>query len=361
MTTISKLGRFCAFAIAIAALAGATAHSGEKKFTVGVVVPTLSNPFWDIYLKFCEQGARELGINLVTVNADNKPDNQIKGLEDLAAQGVDGIIFTPYWETASRGLTIGRDYGDIPVALTDCFPDYPPQGTRFPNYICFVGPKDEHAGYVMARQLFESMRPNAKGEKVVGIINGTAGATVAIGRRRGFLKAIEETPDVRLAGEVNGDFLRETALAAFESLYQGHPDIAGVMCSNDEMATAAIAVVKGAGRVPGRDVLVSGMDLNDNNVVQVRDGEQLFTEGGHWLQGGFALIIMYDWLNGKRIPANQAYVELEMLPVTRDKVAQYEREFPGGIPRDFDFKTYSKVYSPDIPFASFTLEYTDRQ
>ncbi len=356
----ATLKRYCIAAMAVVVLLCATTFAGEKRFTVGVVVPTLSNPFWDIYLKFCEQGARQLGVDLVTVNADNKPDNQIKGLEDLAAQGVDGIIFTPYWETASRGLTIGMDYGQIPVALTDCFPEYPPQGARFPNYICFVGPKDEHAGYVMAKRLFESMKPNAKGEKVVGIINGTAGATVAIGRRRGFQKAIDETPGVRLAGEVNGDFLRETALAAFESLYQGHPDIAGVMCSNDEMATAAIAVVKGAGKVPGRDVLISGMDLNDNNVVQVRDGEQLFTEGGHWLQGGFALILLYDWLNGNRIPADEAYVELEMLAVTKDKVDQYEREFPGGIPKGFDFTKYSKTYTPTVGYASFSLKYSDQ-
>lgn len=348
-----------AVAVLASLVAATTAISGERK-KIGVVVPTLSNPWWEIYLKFCEQGARELGIDLIAVNANNRPDNQIKGLEDLVAQGVDGIIFTPYWETGNRGLTIGKDYGEIPVAVTDCFPESPPQSARFPNYIFFVGPKDEHAGYVMAKHLFANMKPNAKGEKVVGIVNGPAGATVAEGRRRGFKKAIAETPGVRLAGEANGEFLREIALAAFESLYQGNPDIGGVMCANDEMATGAIAVIKGAGKIPGKDVLVSGIDLNDNAVLMVSNGEQLFTQGGHWLAGGFALITLYDWLNGYRIPADRAFFELEMLPLTKDKVEQYEREFPGGIPKGFEFRKYSKTYNPDIDFISFELKYDDR-
>jgi DNA-binding LacI/PurR family transcriptional regulator len=50
-----------------------------------------------------KNGAKELGVNLVVLNADNKPDQMAKSLEDLAGQSADGIIFTPYWATPPGG------------------------------------------------------------------------------------------------------------------------------------------------------------------------------------------------------------------------------------------------------------------
>ncbi len=82
------------------------ASAAEKK--IGVVVPTLDAQFWNSYVDFMKKGAGELGVDLVVLNADNKPDQMVKSLEDLVAQGVDGIIFTPYWATAVPGLTLAN-------------------------------------------------------------------------------------------------------------------------------------------------------------------------------------------------------------------------------------------------------------
>ena len=69
----------------------------------------------------CGRARSQLGVNLVVLNADNKPDQMVKSLEDLVARPVDGIIFTPYWATAARGLTLAKD-ANIPVILTDSYP-----------------------------------------------------------------------------------------------------------------------------------------------------------------------------------------------------------------------------------------------
>jgi ABC-type sugar transport system substrate-binding protein len=106
---------------------------------IGVVVPTLAAQFWNNYVAFMKTGAKELGVDLVVLNADNKPDQMVKSLEDLVAQHVDGIIFTPYWATAARGITLAREAG-IPVILTDSYPDFQPQSARYPNYLAFIGP-----------------------------------------------------------------------------------------------------------------------------------------------------------------------------------------------------------------------------
>jgi simple sugar transport system substrate-binding protein len=143
----------------------------------------------------------------------------------------------------------------------------------------------------------------------------------------------------------------------FESLYQGHPDIKGVWAANGGTATGVMAALKTAGKQPGTDVLVVAMDLNPENVAAVKKGDLLFDIGGHWLQGGFALVTMYDALKGKPIPKDSAHVKLALLPLTKARVAQFEADFPGGVP-PYDFKKHSRAYTPAAKPAVFEMKYS---
>ncbi len=62
----------------------------------------------------------------------------------------------------------------------------------------------------MAEALFAAMTPNANGKKVIGVVNGTAGTSVAIDRRKGLEDALKKHPEVVVAGEVDGNFVRDT-------------------------------------------------------------------------------------------------------------------------------------------------------
>jgi ABC-type sugar transport system substrate-binding protein len=342
--------------LAIPLLAVSSIANAQQQPKIGVVVPTLSAQFWNNYIKFMRTGAKELGVDLVVLNADNKPDQMVKSLEDLVAQKVDGIIFTPYWATATRGMTLAKE-ANIPVILTDTYADFEPQGTRFPNYLAFIGPSDEDAGSQMAEALFAAMKPDANGKKVIGVVNGTAGTSVAIDRRKGLALALKRHPEVVVAGEVDGNFVRDTSQTKFESLYQGHPDIKGVWAANGGTATGVMVALKNANKQPGKDVLVVAMDLNPENVDAVKKGDLLFDIGGHWLQGGFALVMMYDQLKGKPIPKAVSNIKLSLLPLTQDRVAQFETDFPGGVP-SYDFKKHSRAYTPDAQPAVFEMRYS---
>ena len=329
----------------------------EEGYTIGATVPTLDAQFWNRYVEFMQEGAEAFGIELIVINADNNADAMARAIEDLVARGVDGIIHVPYWATGTKALMDTQAAG-IPIIMSDVYvPDVNPQDPEFPNYIAFVGPSDEEAGYAMAIALFEAMEPDENGEKVVGVVDGTPGTTVAIDRRAGFDRALAEHPEVRLAGAVNGNFVRDESQEAFAALYQGNPDIRGVWAANGGTATGVIAALRNAGVTPGEDVLVVGMDLNPENIDFIESGELLFDIGGHWLQGGFALVMMYDYLNGFEIPPEQANVKLDLLPVTAATVQQFRQDYPEGVPA-YDWYEHSRTYNPDAPPATFELQYS---
>src|SRR6185437_16372535 len=132
-----------------------------------------------------------------------------------------------------------------------------PAESEIPNYIAFVGPGDKDAGYHMGKALLAALKPGPDGKKVIGVVNGTPGTSVAIDRRKGLAQAIEEegADKVTIAGEVQGNFTRDEAMTAFQSLYQGHPEIKSVFSANDPMAMGVIAALERAGKKPGKDVI----------------------------------------------------------------------------------------------------------
>ena len=336
-------------AVAMSGLSSEARAANEP--TIGVIVPTLDSEFWNRYIAFTKTGAAQLGANLIVLNADNKPDNMIQFTQDLVARHVDGIISVGYWSSAPATIRFAQR-ANIPVVITDSYPSFAPLSEDHANYIAFVGPSDKDAGYHMGKALLDGLKPGADGKKVIGVVNGTPGTSVAIDRRKGLAQAIQEegADKVTIAGEVEGNFVRDQAQSAFEALYEGHPEIKGVFSSNDPMAMGVISALERKGKAPGTDVLVVGMDLNGSNVIAMKEGKQLFDIGGHWLQGGIGLLIMYDYLHGFKVPADQANFKLKLLPMTQADVPRFEQDFPGGQP-NFDFKAHSKVYSSNAPAA----------
>ena len=346
--SVTKRGLLAAAAMVALGGRGSGARAAEEP-TIGVIVPTLDSEFWNRYVAFTKTGAEQLGAKLVILNADNKPDNMVQFTQDLVARRVDGIISVGYWSSAPPTIAFARR-ANIPVVIADSYPDFAPQSEKAPNYIAFVGPSDLDAGYHMGRALLDGLKPGPNGKKVIGVVNGTPGTSVAIDRRKGLDQAIKEAgaDTVTISGEVQGNFTRDEAMTAFQSLYQGHGEIKGVFSANDPMAMGVIAALERAGKAPGQDVIVVGMDLNGSNVDAVKAGKQVFDIGGHWLQGGIGLLIMYDYLHGSKIPADQANFKLKLLPMTQADVPRFEKDFPGGQP-NFDFKAHSKVYNKDAP------------
>lgn len=212
----------------------------------------------------------------------------------------------------------------------------------------------------MACALFDGLEANADGEKVVGVVNGTAGSTVAIDRRAGFQKAYDEYTKekgekIRIAGEVTGDFVRDKSQEVTESLLQGNPDIQGIWAANGGTGTGVLAAVKSLGYTPGEDMKIVCMDLNEENVMSVKNGEILFDVGGHWLQGAFAVTMMFDYLNGFDLPEDRN-VKLTPIPVFQEDVDDFLSVFVDFLP-PYDVTEYSRTFNPDAAPEPPALSY----
>ena len=339
-------------------LAACTTGAAGEEILIGSIVPTLDAQFWQRYKAFSEAVAAELGIEIVTINANNSADELNKGIEDLIARGVSGLIFVPYFGAGPRGIA-AADAAGIPVMCVDTLPDdVIKPGGEYENYIGVVGPDDETAGYEMADALSKTLVAGPDGKKKIIAIEGTPGTSVAINRFKGLNRYIDEGGDLELLGSAVGNFVASDSQAAADDLIQAHPEFQGVWTANGGTATGALAALKNAGFQPGVDKKVVTMDLNPDNVLLVESGELEFDTGGHWLQGGFATIIMYDWINGIQPAIEDRTRVIKLLPVTAATIDQLEADYPDGQP-PYDAKEHSRFLTPDGPDPVIELNYSE--
>ena len=95
-----------------------------------------------------------------------------------------------------------------------------------------------------------------------------------------------------MAADDTANWNTDEALALVETWLTQTPDVGGVWCANDNMATGALQALDAAG-LKGK-VGVVGIDANTDIVEAVRDGYATATVSSNgYLQGGYTLAICY--------------------------------------------------------------------
>lgn len=316
-----------------------------KNITVGVSVPVLANPFWQRYVGFVQQVAKQLGIDVKIVDCQNNEGKQIMDVENLLAARVDGLVVTPQTAQVGPAIIKRAELAGIPIVITDRWPGIDPSKYEWDGYVGFIGPDDVDTGYRIAKTLIVEL-----GKKNLVAINGVHGASVAEGRYAGLAEALKEFPQANLLavqwiGETPdlGIQVMENYLAA----YRGQFD--GVWCYNDALAVGAIKALRDAGlgdKLLNGELAVVGMDLNPDAVELIKEGWYYASFGGHWLQGGFGLIMLYDYLNGYPPKPEYRVVRLKLMKVTKENVKAFLEQYIENPPQ-IDARKLSRALNPE--------------
>ena len=216
----------------------ARAQAG-KPATIAFFVKNVTNPFWKACRVGAEKAGKALGVTIETV-APTKPDNieeQTRLVEDWIVKKPDAFVFVPVDYKALVPAIEKVNKAGIPVI------GYNNRMTGV-DLVTYIGSDDEVIGYELSKYLFKSM--GGKG-KVVHI-DGVPAAITAQNRKKGFDRAMKETPGIELLASQPGNYRRLPAVQVFENLMQRFPVIDAVFCANDDMAVGIAEALAAAGR-----------------------------------------------------------------------------------------------------------------
>lgn len=232
--------------------------SGSDEIKIGYSINTLNNPFFVEVKNAAEAAAKEAGINISVVNANNDLATQMNGIEDLIQQKVDVIIIDPVDSKGTVPAVIAANEAGIPVITTG----RKIEGGEIKTHLGY----DEisngiTAGEFLAKQIKE------KGKVIE--LQGTTGTDVARDRSKGFQEAMDKHSGIEIVASQSADFDRAKALTVVENILQANPDVVGLYAANDEMALGALQAIKAA----NKDIVIVSNDGTEDALKAVQSKE----------------------------------------------------------------------------------------
>jgi ribose transport system substrate-binding protein len=234
----------------------ARAQAG-KPATIAFFVKNVTNPFWKACRIGAEKAGKSLGVTVETV-APTKPDNieeQTRLVEDWIVKKPDAFVFVPVDYKALVPSIQKVNAAGIPIV------NYNNRMTDV-DIVSYIGSDDEVMQYELCKYLFNAM--GGKGRIVH--IDGVPAAITAQNRKKGFERAVKETPGIEVLASQPGNYRRLPAVQVFENLMQRFPVIDAVVCAN---ALAA------AGR--GDKTKVTGIDGIPDATAAINAGKLFAT------------------------------------------------------------------------------------
>lgn len=290
-----------------------TAESTDASYKIGFAQCTLASPFYVSMKDVAEEYAKELGVDLTVVSADDDVTKQNNDINDMITSGIDALIVNPINAEGIAPAIEACTNADIPVITVD--------RNIKEGYTAYVGRDNEEMGRLVGEALVELLGGKDAAEGTILEIQGTAGDTVMMARRDGFEAAVAEAPGLEVVQSAYCDYTRSKAVTATQDLLQSNDNIVAVYGHNDDMALGASQVLQEQG-VEG--VAVCGVDGLMEAVMAIEDGTYSITtmnDPGSLIRA--ALDTTLQILNGEDY---EEYVDAGTGVIDSENVADYVDE-----------------------------------
>jgi DNA-binding LacI/PurR family transcriptional regulator len=224
--------------------------------SIGLVVPSVGNPFWGAFARHLESAALAEGYHVLLCNSERDPERESQYVDELWSDGVTGVVLCSSLPSLEH-MTPLMKRGLHLVAF-----DRPAQVDDPPGLVSIS--IDNAVGTQLATSHLIEL-----GHRRLAFVSGSLGSVNRRDRHRGFTAALENaglepgaaTVWPGATADAFGDVeAAEIGRKAARELLAGDQPPTGIVAVNDMCALGVCRGVRDAGLTVGRDVSVVGFD-----------------------------------------------------------------------------------------------------
>ena len=268
-----------------------------KTFKIGFLFSNFDTMFGRMVRAQVEEAGNELGIEFVFTADEEIADDQINSLENVLSTGVDGVLIAPV--ATSMVPKIVKMCADAETPVMCCFRDLTYDEEAYnqvkdnPYFLGATYEAEAQAGYDMCKYL------NEIGHTRAGIIWWPSGTPLSDTRMAGWRKAIDE------------GLIENTSSWTFDGTDALNSFLGGIeyFCTTGKNDVDAIVQLTGNLPGPASINVVESYDLQDQIKIVTYDqfdgmdaalesGVLVFSSCGHHVDPLYALMVLYNYLNG---------------------------------------------------------------
>ncbi len=324
------------------------------------------NLFWGPVANFMTAVADDLGIDLEVIFSPASGSYILKrlGLKVLNREEKPDYILIGYFIDVTEAMMIANIENDTRIFVFNTSLNRRerriigyPRG-NFPNWIGHIYPDDKQAGFDLAETLIAKLNRSVPGEqpKIAGLAGGQE-APVSINRVTGLKQSAIRHKKSNISKVYNTTWDKQSAVSTTKSLLRELPDTNIIWTVADALALGSVETVKSTGRAPGKDVFIGGFDWSAEAFDSIKRGEMTASIGGHFMEGGWALIMIYDYHNGIDFQDDPGITSTtNMQVITNDNITEFEKKLGDRDWSKINFKPFTKTHNPELKKYDFSLD-----
>jgi LacI family transcriptional regulator len=239
----------------------------NKSQILGIIVPSISNMFYESFIAAVEGEARKSGYSLIILQSNNDPIQEEENMNICKQSRVDGIMISVVQQSYAALLYEKFKNKNIPVVFFDIVPDNDSLDT-----ICLA---DKEAAILAANTILKFNKKN------VLALFGHKDLSITKKRKEAFQKKIrQENTDIAL--NIQHASSTEEARLITAKVFTGSPLPDLVFCMSDEILIGAMKFLNKSGlRIPEE---VSVLAISNGFIPGLYNPEITYVEtSGHEL------------------------------------------------------------------------------
>jgi ribose transport system substrate-binding protein len=282
--------------------------STRKK--VGLVMKTLTNPFFIEMEKGARRAERELDIELIVKTAaqETSIEQQIQIVDDLVVAKVDAIVIAP--GDSQSLVPVLKKAADAGIKLVNIDNLLDPEAIRQAGMaaVPFISVDNEKAAYASASFIANGAKPGTQ----AAILEGIRSADNARLRMEGARRAFGDNKAIRLVAAESANWKIDEGYSVSRQIFAKHPDIRLLFVANDMMALGALKYLKESKR---SQVKVAAYDALDEAIAEVKAGRLAATVDQQAAEQGFqGVALAVRLLKGESVP-NVTLIDTRLITV----------------------------------------------
>jgi ribose transport system substrate-binding protein len=239
--------------LAACAPAKTSTEAGAKSFKIGMANFSQCCPYFiGMNNSVIDEASGYGNITIISTDANGDAAKFQSDIEDLIAQGIDGIIVSGAWLEQAPAALDALNKAGVPTVLVDRLFT---QGSS-EAYTSYIGPDNFTIGVQDGQYIAD--RLNGQGV-VVELRGGPADNSIGLNRSNGCNSVLSTYSGITVVVAPDfGGWSADGGIALMEDLLAANPKIDAVFCENDSMCLGAQTAIKDAGRTD--EMFLVGVD-----------------------------------------------------------------------------------------------------
>jgi ribose transport system substrate-binding protein len=246
-----------ALAIMLAACTPAKTTTGTEAKSIKIGMANFSQccPYFiGMNNSVLAEAAAYSNVTVVSTDANGDAAKFQSDIEDLIAQGINGIIVSGAWLEQAPAALDALSTAGVPTVLVDR--QFTTAGSAYENYTSYIGPDNYTIGVQDGQYIAD--RLNGQGV-VVELRGGPADNSIGLNRSNGCNSVLSTYAGITVIVAPDfGSWSADGGIALMEDLLAANPKIDAVFCENDSMCLGAQTAIADAGRTA--EMFLVGVD-----------------------------------------------------------------------------------------------------